>query len=193
MRRIFADAQCRRRVLFLLGNLAVCGAFVGCFVLPVYTLFADRESRIEEQRKVLMRLAAIAAQAPNVQSIASDTKAELQGGEFLVGPNENVVSADLQTKLKAIVEAGGAKLRAVQALPVSTTDQMRYNGSRIEIFGSLQSIVKAVYAIESSKPYLFIAGAVLRSPPSARPGAPEEPVVQAQLDVFGAMQVGGQP
>lgn len=193
MRRIFRSTQFRRRALFVVGNLVICAAIVGFVVLPVYALFADRETRIEEQRKVLARLAAIAAQAANVQSIASETKAQMQGGEFLVGSNENVVSADLQTKLKAMAEAGGAKLRAVQALPAKTVDQIRYSGSRIEIFGSLQSIVKAVHAIESAKPYLFVTGAVLKSPPPPRQGVSEEPVVQAQLDILGAMQVGGQP
>lgn len=193
MKRMFGDAQLRRRVLFVLGNVAMCVAIVSVFVLPLYTLFADRENRIEEQRKVLVRLTAIAAQAANVQSIASDTKAQMQGGEFLAGPNENVISADLQTKLKAMAEAGGAKLRAVQALPVRTVDQIRYSGSRIEIFGSVQSIVKAVHAIESSKPYLFITGAALKSPPPPRQGSSEEPVVQAQLEIIGAMQTGGQP
>ena len=85
------------------------------------------------------------------------------------------------------------QLRAVQALPVKTVDQIRYSGSRIEIFGSLQSIAKTVHAVESSKPYLFITGAAVKSPPPLRQGASEEPVVQAQLDVFGAVQVGGQP
>lgn len=193
MKRIFGDDQFRRRALFVLGNVAICVAIVGFVVLPAYTLFADRENRIEEQRKVLMRLAAIAAQAPNVQSMVSDTKAQMQGGELLVGPNDSIISADLQTKLKAIAEAGGAKLRAVQGLPVKTVDQIRYSGSRIEIFGSLQSIVKAVHAIESSKPYLFITGAALKSPPPPRQGASEEPVVQAQLEIFGAVQAGGQP
>jgi general secretion pathway protein M len=193
MRRILGDAQFRRRALFVLGHVAICVAIVAFVILPVYALLADRENRIEEQRKVLMRLDAIAGQAAHVQSIVSDTKTQMQGGEFLVGPNENVVSADLQTRLKAMAEAGGAKLRAVQALPVKTVDQIRYSGSRIEIFGSLQAIVKAVHTIESSKPYLFITGAALKSPPPPRQGASEQPVVQAQLDIFGAMQVGGQP
>ena len=193
MKTIFGDAQFRRRALFVLGNLAAGVAIAGIVVLPVYALFADRENRIEAQKKVLVRLAAIAAQAAHVQSIVSDTNAQMQGGEFLAGPNENVISADLQTRLKAMAEAGGAKLRAVQALPVKTVDQSRYSGSRIEIFGSLQAIVKAVHSIESSKPYLFITGATLKSPPQPRQGGSEEPVVQAQLDIFGAIQIGGQP
>ena len=192
MKTIFADAQFRRRALFVLANLAACAVIVGFMIVPACTLFTEREYRIEEKRKVLARLTAIAAQADKVRSIALDTKSQMQSGEFLVGPSENVVSADLQAKLKSIAETGGARTRAVQALPPRTLDQIRYGGSRIEISGSLQSIVKTVHTLESSKPYLFISVAVLKILPPTRPGGSEEPVVQAQLDIFGAMQVGGQ-
>jgi hypothetical protein len=192
MRKMLSDARFRRQALFVLGNLAVCTVIVGVIVMPIFTFFADRDSRIDERGKVLARLTAIAAQAANVQSIVSDTKAQLQGDEFLVGPSENVIGADLQTKLKAMTESAGARSRAIQSLPVKTIDQIKYSGSRIEIFGSLQSILRAVHTIESSKPYLFIAGAALKTLPAAGPGT-QEPVIQAQLDIFGAMQVGGQP
>ncbi|MFZ8255349.1 GspMb/PilO family protein, partial [Staphylococcus aureus] len=86
---------------------------------------------------------AVVAQAANVQSIVSDTSAQMRGGEFLTGPNENVISADLQTRLKAIVETAGARSRAVQALPLKTIDQIKYSGSRIEIYGPLLSIHRA--------------------------------------------------
>ena len=193
MKGILSDARLRRQVLFVLGNLAACALVVGVVVVPLLTFFANRDSRIEEQRRVLARLSAIAAQAANVQSIVSDTKVQMQGGEFLVGPNENVISADLQTKLKALTEAAGARSRAVQALPVKISDQVRYSGSRIEIFGSLQSILRAVHTIESAKPYLFIASAALKMVPATGQGPSQEPVIQAQLDIFGAMQVGAQP
>jgi general secretion pathway protein M len=193
MKKIFGDIQLRRRVLFVFGNFAAYALIVGVIVMPIYALFADRDNRIEEQGKVLARLNAISAQATNVQSIVSDTKAQMQGGEFLAGPNENVVNADLQTKLKAMTEAAGARPRAVQALSVKTVDQIRYTGSRIEIFGSLQSILRAIHTIESSKPYLFISGAALKTLQPTRQGGSEQPVIQAQLDIFGAMQVGGQP
>jgi hypothetical protein len=80
----------------------------------------------------------------------------------------------------------------MQSLPPKTSGQIRYSGSRIEIYGSLQSIHRAVYAVEDAKPYLFIAGAVIKLlPSSGRLGVPEEPVIQAQLDIFGAMQING--
>ncbi len=110
-------------------------------------------------------------------------------GEFLSGPNENVINADLQTRLKTVAEAADARLRAVQSLPPRTRDLTKYSGSRVEIYGSLQSIQRTVFAVESAKPYLLIVGASIKAlPSSARPGVPEEPIIQAQLDVFGAIQ-----
>jgi hypothetical protein len=45
-----------------------------------------------------------------------------------------------------------------------------------------------VHTIESAKPYLFVANASLKSGPAVRQGLVEEPVLQAQLDVYGAIQ-----
>ncbi|WP_079585707.1 hypothetical protein [Bradyrhizobium lablabi] len=75
--------------------------------------------------------------------------------------------------------------------PVKTVDQIKYSGSHIEIFGPLPSIHRAVYVIESAKPYLFISGATLKISPATRQGTPEEPIVQAQLDILGAIQING--
>ncbi|MBR1201861.1 MULTISPECIES: type II secretion system protein GspM [unclassified Bradyrhizobium] len=193
MKGILTDGRRRRQLLFIAGNLVACALVAGIVVIPIVTFFTDRDSRIAEQQKVLARLSAISAQAAAVQSIVSDTKAQMQGGEFLTGPNESVISADLQTRLKALAEAAGARLRAVQALPVKVSDQIRYSGSRIEIFGPLQSILRAVHAIENAKPYLFVSGATLKMVPATGQGGIQEPGIQAQLDIFGAIQVGGQP
>jgi general secretion pathway protein M len=192
--KIAYDIHIRRQAFFVLGNLAMVALIVSALVMPTLAFFEDRDIRIADQLKVLARLTAVVEQDANVKSIVSDTSAQMRGGEFLAGPNENVISADLQTRLKAITEASGARSRAVQALPLKTSDQIRYSGSRIEIFGPLQSIHRAVHAIESAKPYLFITGASIKGMPSAsRQGISEEPVIQAQLDVFGAIQPGRDP
>lgn len=179
-------------LLFVLGNLATIAVVACAIVLPVSTFFSDRDERIADQSKVLARLRGIVAQETNIQAIVSDTKAQLQSGEFLNGTNENVVSADLQTRLKALTEGTGTRSRSAQALPVRSADQVRYVGSRIEIIGSIQSLQRAVYAIESAKPYLFITAAAIRNVPAVnRPGVAEEPAISAQLDIYGAMQIVG--
>lgn len=181
------------QALFILGNLVFCALIVSAIALPVLSFFAERDERIADRSKVLARLKGIVAQETNIQAIASDTKAQLQSGEFLNGANENVIGADLQTRLKALTEAAGTRSRTIQALPVKAVDQLRYAGSRIDIVGPIQSIQRAVHAIEIAKPYLFItAAAVIRNVPVAgRPGVVEEPAIVAQLDVYGAVQVAG--
>jgi len=177
------------QLLFVLGNLAFVAVVVCTVVLPVSSFFADRDERVSAQSKVLARLRAIAAQEASIEAIASETNAELRSGEFLAGTSDNVVSADLQTRIKALTDGAGTRSRAVQGLPVKNADQVRYAGSRIEIVGSIQSIQRALFAIENAKPYLFITAAAMRNAPTvSRPGIPEEPTISAQLDIYGAMQ-----
>src|SRR5580692_10028455 len=116
----FYDTRVRRRVIFVLVNALACGLVFGFVILPTSAFFAERDGRIANQRKMLARLNAISAQFESVQSTASETNTQIRGGEFLSGPNENVIGADLQTKLKSVVEAGGARSRAAQTLPVRT-------------------------------------------------------------------------
>ena len=189
---IVRDLPFRRRAMFLLVNAVLVIPIVVFIVLPLHAAFSDRDDQIADRRALLARLTAVASQEASVQAIASDTTAQLHGDEFLSGPNENVISADLQTRLKAITEAAGARSRAVQALPAKTLEQIKYSGSRIELFGTIQSVQRAIYAIETAKPYLFVTGAIIKTLPTAnRPGVTEEPTIQAQLDVAGAIQVGG--
>jgi len=192
MMAIVRDLPFRRRAMFLLVNAVLVIPIVVFIVLPLRAVFSDRDDQIADRRAVLARLTAVASQEASVQAIASDTTAQLHGDEFLSGPNENVISADLQTRLKAITEAAGARSRAVQALPAKTLEQIKYSGSRIELFGTIQSVQRAIYAIETAKPYLFVTGAVIKPLQAMnRPGVVEEPTIQAQLDVAGAIQVGG--
>ncbi|WP_316233733.1 type II secretion system protein GspM [Bradyrhizobium sp. SZCCHNPS2010] len=188
-----ADARLRRRVLFILSNLAILALITGGIAVPIQAVFADRDARIADQSRRLAHLNAIVAQASDIESFVSDTNAQLQSGEFLSGVNENVIGADLQTKLKSMTEAAGARSRSVQILPVRSIDQVKYSGVRIDLTAPLPALMRAVYAIESSKPYLFIVAASLKSSPLGLQSKVEEPVLQAQLDVYGAMLIGGQP
>lgn len=190
MMRLLYDKRVQKRMIFLLVNLGACVLVFTLVIEPIRALFAEREDYIASQQKTLARLQAIASQFENIRSISADTNSQIRAGEFLVGSSENVISADLQARLKAIVETGGAKPRAVQALPAKISDRVRYIGARIEIAGTIRSIHKAVYDLESARPYLFISGATIRPGTAVgKPGVAEEPTLQAQLEVFGAIQI----
>jgi hypothetical protein len=177
-----------RGAAFVAGNLLAAATLAGLLAWPIFDAFAERDVSIADQRAVLARLNGIIAEEPRIQAITRDTDAQVQGPEFLRGPNEGVVTADLQTRLKSIAEAAGARLRSVQALPPVNRDQIRYIGSRLEFSGPIAAVQRAVHAVETAQPYLFVSAASLKLSPVTAPAGAAEPVIDAQLDIFGAVQ-----
>lgn len=179
-----------RRAVFVAAHLAALAMIFGFVILPIRDLFADRDARIAEQRLQLARLEAIASQEENVRAMARQVDAEVQKGEFLVGSSDGLIGAELQTRLKGFAEPAGAHVRSVQSLPAKEAGQIKYSGSRVEIYGNIKTLRKAIYEIERARPYLFIASATMKLALSAgRPNGAEEPAIQVQLDVFAPMQV----
>src|SRR5262249_31321417 len=129
-----------RRAIFVAGNFIVAVMIAAFVVMPVQAFFAERDVQILSQRTLLARFAAIAAQRARVQAAAREADAQVEHGEFIVGTNEGVIVADLQTRLKAMAEAAGARLRSVQSLPPKTREEVRYVGARLEVHGSIAAI-----------------------------------------------------
>jgi general secretion pathway protein M len=181
-----------RRTTFVAAHIAIMLVASWLWVIPFWDIFAERDVQIAKQLALLGRLEGIAAREGAVQDLLRRAAIELDDGEFLAGANDGVVGADLQTRLKAITEAGGAKLQSVQSLPVTPNGAIKYVGARIELIGTLAAIQRAIHAVESGKPYLFVTAATLKSSSAvARSDAPAEPVIDAQLDVFGALRPEG--
>jgi hypothetical protein len=182
------NAPLPRRVLFLLGNLAAGLAIVYACVVPASELFADRDREIARQRLTLARLQAVAARGASVEPAAKP--APVPGAEFLTGKADGAIGAELQTRLKTMVEASGAKLRSIRNLPPKSEAHTRHIGSHVEAFGTIAAIQRAVHAIESARPYLFVAGATLRhTAPVGPAAAAQEPVIEAQFDVVGVIRI----
>jgi len=181
-----------RRAAFLVANLAAILAVVDVGIVPVRALLAERDTRIAEQRALLARLQAIAAQEATVQAMSRRAGADTPHDEFLGGRNEGVIAADLQTRLKAMIDGAGCRLRSVQGLPAKADGAINYVGVHVELAGPIQSVQKAIHAVETSRPYLFVTAATMRpSPAAGRQDAQTEPTIDAQLDVVGAIAPDG--
>jgi hypothetical protein len=187
MTRPWVQTPVLRRLLFLLGNVAGGLAIVLACVVPVRELFADRDREILQQRMLLSRLQAVAARGASAPAARKTASGD---GEFLAGKTDGSIAAELQTRLKTMVESAGARLRSVRSLQPKTEGQTRYIGSHIEMSGSIAAIHRVVHALESARPYVFVTGGTLRlATPAGRVGMPQEPVIEAQLDVFGAVRI----
>jgi hypothetical protein len=177
-----------RRLAFLALNAGAVVLVCSGVAMPVADFFSAREAHLAEQRNLLARLHAIAANEPHVREAAKQTEAQFKRGELLSGANEGAINADLQTRLKAMAERAGARLRSVQGLPPKESERIKYAGSRLEIQGSLAAIHRTVHAIENGAPYLFIAAATLKPAAAANPNGIEEPPMEARIDVFAAIK-----
>jgi len=179
-----------RRAMFFAATVAPVLAVVGLVILPVQELLAERDAAIDRDTQMLARLTAIAAYKPKLPPTASlvDTS-----DDYLKGPSQGVATANLQARLKILSEASGARLRSVQGLPAEADGRLAYIGARLDIFGPIQAVQRAINAIEEAKPFFFVTSAVMkRSTQSALPGnLAAEPVIDAQLDVLAAFRQEG--
>ena len=179
-------------VAFIGLTLAPIMIVFGGVVLPVRDEFAARDAKIAQQSEMLARLKGIADYSVTPMDVEEDGGKEK---EYLIGSNEGIANAKLQARLKGLTQAAGARLQSVQGLPVSVEGPLRLIGAKLNIFGPLQAVHQAIFAIEDNRPYFFITNAVIRvSRQVQRPGAPSaEPVIDAELDVFGAFKLEGSP
>jgi general secretion pathway protein M len=184
------DVPWIRRVIFLGFNFAVCLAIYFLVADPISAVLAEQDAQIAMLSETLARMNAIASRKSDVDTLARQVDAEADLGEFLTAANEGAATASLQARLKTMTESAGARVRSGQGLPAKNNEQIRYIGARIDLYGPLASVQKAIYAIESGKPYLFVSNASIRlSPLVSAQAAATEPVIDAQLEVFGAVQM----
>lgn len=175
--------------LFLAVTMLPILVLVAFVILPVLDAFSARDAEITQQTDRLARLKAIAAFDP--ESLRTDLHVD-PAEHYLTGPNEGLVSAKLQILLKNIVQTSGTQLRLIQGLPARTDGMLRLIGARLNIAGPIKAVHKAISAIEHTTPFLFISGATLKTARQIRnvSARPQEPILEAQLEVFGAFRSG---
>jgi hypothetical protein len=179
------------RVAFMLANVTAVIGFLILIVWPIQDFFADRDARISEQRALLARFNAIAAQRSTVEGLAAQSMTSQPRSEFLQGDNDGVATANFQTMLKGMVEPTGARLRSMRTLPTASADKLKFIGAQLDMTGTMQAVFQTIRTIEAAKPFLFIINAELKptQQSAATPaGSSAEPTIDTQIDVIGAMQ-----
>lgn len=175
---------------FICAHLAIAFVIYAFTLAPIRDFFGSRNALIDDKMELLARIDGIGSQETTIQEFARNVDAELNRNEFLVGVNDGVVGADLQTRIKTILEAQGARLNLVQSLPSVQKGGIKYVGVRVQLAGTHASIQRAIQAVEAGKPYLFISGATLKSTSPPQSITATEPLIDAQLEVFGALRSG---
>jgi hypothetical protein len=193
MRTIVQQTWARRGLFVVVNIIAFLAVFVA-IISPIGTFLIDRDRQIAEQQSRVARLQGITAQASSVRMLIDKADTTKDHAEFLHGPNDNVILANLQTQLTAMTQAAGGRVRSIRALQPTSRDGVRYLGAHVDLSGSLQAVRGTVYSIETATPYLLVVGAVIKSSPQANVvytgtiNSAAQPMFDAEFDVVGAVE-----
>ena len=176
-------------LLLLCAVVAICGGFVW---LAAGSLTAEAEI-IRMKRERLGNLQSIIALRQVVQDTGALDAQAVSGEEFLQGASEAVIRANLQSRLTTIAAAHGVKVLSVGNTPIRQRGNIRYAGLRADVSGTNEAIHATLFDIETSRPYLVIRNATIRSTLSSQAtGKNGSPELVAQIQFYGALPPEGQ-
>ncbi|WP_051302553.1 type II secretion system protein GspM [Sedimenticola selenatireducens] len=109
--------------------------------------------------------------------------------DYLRGSTPALTGAELQQKIKTMVEATGGQLLSTQlVLPSGEEARVPKVSVKVRMIGDTADLLKTLYAIESSRPILFVEDVAVRSA-RKRPSELSE-MLNINLTVVGYMHQG---
>jgi general secretion pathway protein M len=179
--------QASRTLAVLLLLLAVALVYAGV-IRPVASLFAEREALVAEQSRLLDRYRGFAAQREALTARLEELRQRpaSQGG-YLSGENENLVAAQLQNRIKAIIQGTRAKLASSQVLQGADEQGFRRLGIRITMTAGIADLRDILFKLESGRPFLFLDNVDISAVQGIRAGG-ESGDLNVSFDVYGYMR-----
>jgi general secretion pathway protein M len=186
------------RTLALLLPLA--GAVL-LYLLAVQPLLGDAaatRASIAERRAALARFDRVAAELPQRRArLAALHRRRAETAGFLQGGNDALLAAQLQSRVKALVDAAHGDLKSTQVLPVENEGPYRRIAVRAQMTLDLAAAQRVLYGVETGSPLLFLDNVDLRAHSEnrwrgrAQAGADPDPLLDLRFDVYGYRRGGG--
>jgi len=148
-------------LMLLLGLL--CGGYL-FIVSPIVERHAFLNQAIIDNTELLRRYVALSgskkALAEQLEKLQNQGPAS---GSFLAGGSESLVGAQLQDRMKRIVEESGGRLTSVQILPGQQEAGFRRITIRARINGSVEAVQQILHTLENPPPLLIVKSLDVRS------------------------------
>jgi len=146
--------------LGLLG-LLVAVIWAGA-VDPIKRRYDENDQAITDGIRLLAGFKSVIAQGRQAGTERSASELDRYRGDFLAGPEDAIIVADLQTRLRSLITARNAELSSARALPPKSRDGLEFLGLALQIRAEMKSIQEVLHAIETGTPLLFVERADLR-------------------------------
>jgi len=157
------------RALALALLLAVAGGVYVLAVDPLVSRFRTYDQTIAERADLVAKYRRLAAAKPALaKRLAQVRTRDSASAGFLSGGNEALIGAELQNRLKGMVESSGGKLNSVQVLPGKDEDGFRRVTIRARVNGTIEALQKVIYQVETSTAVLLVDNVDVRARKSRR-------------------------
>ena len=180
----------RTLALVLLGLALLGGARL--VMAPLVAAFQDNASQIEEADGMLQRYRMLAEQRPAMADrlAAQQELADFAAG-YLQGPSDALAAAQLQDRVKSVIESAGGELRSTQILPARPVEGdagILRAALRVQFAVTIEGLAETLVELESGQPYLLIDQLSVREQRTRRRRR-DEPETEASLDI--ALELSG--
>jgi len=145
-----------------LATLALLVLVVGgAFYVLVDRLWIDRyryyRTHLEQQQGRLEQLERMAASRESIQRLITGIRQDrAAAAQYLDQSAPPLAAAELQQRVKAVVESAGGTLRSTQALPPAEEGGATKVTISATMTGDTDSLQKILYKLEAQTPLLFV-------------------------------------
>jgi len=178
-------------VLILLGGI---GVLYVALVQPLLDDYLGTREAIADTRSLLARYRGVAADLPQRQKELAGLRQRHATSEgFLQGSNDALVAAQIQSRIKALVEAAHGELKSTQVLPAQDEGKYRRLAIRAQMTLDIAAAQRVLYGVETASPFLFLDNVDMRAHMIDRRrerggNPPSDNQLDVRIDVFGYMR-----
>ena len=154
--------------------------------------------RLEQQQGRLEQLERMAASREPIQQLIAKIQQDRNiTAQYLPQSAPPLAAADLQQRVKAVVEAAGGTLRSTQALPPVEEGNAVKVAVNATVSGDTEILQKVLYDLESQTPLLFVdnlevsARAVRQRLPNGRLAGYSRVQLNIQFEISGYLRKEG--
>lgn len=164
-------------------------------VLPVFQAYRTTAQEIDQNRALLERYRALAAERPRyARRLEERLESYRANTGFLDGQDETLAAAALQERVGSVIDTAGGELHSTQILPTQLADEdlaIRRAGLRLQFAVGIEGLEEILYQLETAEPYLFVEELSIREQRvrRRRNEAPVETRLDVSLEVYGFIRV----
>jgi general secretion pathway protein M len=158
---------------------------------PLVDAYAASADEVQKLAALSARYQALAARLPALKAERDGLARRMTADSgFLENTNETLAAADLQARLKTLVDQAHGELKSTQILPVQQVQGFRRVGVRAEMSMTLPALQKVLYETEAGSPTLVLDDLSIRSKAADRQEErnPDVVLLTASVDIYGFLK-----